>query len=61
MREKANKEIREALKKYDVKAWELADRLGIFASALSVKFRYELDPKEKAKLIKIIKEIASEN
>lgn len=55
-----NKDIREALVKSGVKHWELAERYGVSASWLSVKFRKELTGEEKYKLLTLIQEIVDE-
>ena len=56
-----NKLIRDALTMHDVRQWELADRLGLHPSSLSIKLRYELPPQEQEAMIQVIKEIEKEN
>lgn len=55
-----NKDIREALQKSGVKYWELAEKLGICQSWLSVKLRKELTSDEKMKCFTAIQEIIQE-
>ena len=57
--EKANKDIREALKRSGVKQWELADKCGILNTRLCEKLRHELSSEEKYKLFSLIQEIVS--
>lgn len=56
----ANEEIREALAKSKVKHWELAEKIGVTASWLSVRLRKELPEVEKQKLLSLIDEIREE-
>ena len=56
--EKANKDIREALKKSGVKQWELADKYDMDNTRFCVKLRHELSSDEKLKLFTLIQEIA---
>lgn len=56
----ANQDIREALIKSGVKHWELAEKVGVSPSCLSVKLRHELSSEEKYKLFSLIQEIVDE-
>ena len=49
-----NVEIREAIKKAHMKKWQLADMLGIDGSSLSRKLRYEIQGKEKTRILNAI-------
>lgn len=55
-----NQDIREALRKSGVKYWELAEKLGICQSWLSVRLRKELTSDEKMKCFNAIQEIIQE-
>ena len=55
-----NQDIREASAKSKVKHWELAEKIGVTASWLSVRLRKELPEDEKLKLFSLIQEIAKE-
>lgn len=55
-----NLEIRKAAKEKGVKLWQIADRLGIWDTALSRKLRYELSEDETQKILDIINELAKE-
>lgn len=55
MRDKANKEIRDALRIADMRQWELADALGISEFTLCSKLRRELEPETKEHILSIIK------
>lgn len=56
MKMKANIEIRNALKKANLKQWQLADILKISESTLVIKLRHELPEEEKEEILKIIEE-----
>ena len=58
--EKANNDIREALKKSGVKQWELADKLGVANTRLCEKLRHELSGEEKCRIFNLIVEILEE-
>ena len=51
----ANEDIKEALKKHNIKQWQLADMLGTSESVLSKKLRYELSDQEKKTIMDKIK------
>lgn len=55
-----NQDIREALKKSGVHYWELAEKLEVSASWLSVKLRKELTGEEKYKIFTLIQQIVDE-
>ena len=55
-----NKDIREALAKSNIKYWELAEKIGVSASWLSVRLRKELPENEKLKIFSLIQEITKE-
>ena len=55
-----NKDIREALKQCNVKYWELAEKMEISQSWLSVKLRQELTSEEKYRIFSLIAEIMEE-
>lgn len=50
-----NIRIREALKTYGMKQYELADKLGIHESTLCVWLRKELPDEEQERIVAIIK------
>ncbi len=56
----ANNEIRLEAKRKKVTLWQVADRLGISEPTMTRKLRKELDGAEKARILSIIDEIASE-
>ena len=51
-----NLEIREALKRYGIKYWQLADALGISAPTLTIWLRHELSPTKKQRIMEAIEE-----
>ena len=53
-----NQSIREEAKNSGVKLWQIAERLGMNDGNFSRKLRCELSEDEKAKILKIIREIA---
>ena len=53
-----NKEIRETAKKFGVKMWQIADKLGINDGNFSRKLRHELADEEKNRILNIIHELA---
>lgn len=55
-----NQEIRAAVKKYGMRFWMIAEKLGIQDSALSRKMRKELGEEEKDKIFSIIEELSRE-
>ena len=55
-----NRDIRDALEKSNVRYWELAEKLGISQSWLSVKLRKELSSDEKYRMLILIQEIVDE-
>lgn len=56
----ANADIRVALITKGIKQYQLAERLGIFDTALSRKLRKELSDGEKSRIMAIIDELAKE-
>ena len=56
----ANKDIRDALTKYNVKQWELADKCNYSPNYFCVKLRHELSPEEKIEMFTYIQEIVEE-
>ena len=56
----ANDEIKAYAKQAGVRLWEVAERLNITDVSLSKKLRYELDPEYKARIIKLVDQIAKE-
>lgn len=55
-----NAEIRTALKDNNVHTWELAERMGISASYMSVLLRKEFPPEKRQACLDVIKQIAKE-
>lgn len=53
--------IREALKEYNLKQWELADLLGISEYTLCKRLRKELPEEEKKRIVAIIKTNGKQN
>lgn len=60
MKKLKNVELRKALKENHVYQYELADKMGVSESTLVKRFRKELSVEEKAQILSIIDEIASE-
>ena len=58
--ERANNDVKEALKKSGVRQWELAIKCGYSASHFVTKLRQELPEDEKLKMFSLIEEIAEE-
>ena len=56
--ERANADIRAAMKKSQVRQWELADKVGLTPNYFVIKLRHELPEDEKLKLFAMIQEIA---
>ena len=56
----ANRELRAALAYYDVKQWQLAERLGFSQQYLCQLLRRELDAEHREEYIKLIKSLAKE-
>lgn len=56
----ANWDLKEAARKNKVFLWQIADKLGIYDTALSRKLRYELPEDEKQRILDIITELAKE-
>ena len=54
----ANELISEALKKYGVTRWQLADALGVHESSVYRFLRHELPPEEQERYVQLIKETA---
>ena len=52
-----NKEIREAMKKKELKQWQLAELLGISEQTMYRRLRKELPPDEKLKILDIIEKV----
>lgn len=59
--QKANTDIREALKASKIPIWECALKLGVHENTLLRKLRLELPQEEKQKIISIIQEISQAN
>jgi DNA-binding transcriptional MerR regulator len=55
-----NKDIREAAKRQGVFLWQIAERLDLHDSNFSRKLRKEMPDEEKARILKVIDEIAQE-
>lgn len=55
-----NREIREAAKRYGVKLWQIAERLGVSEFTFSRKLRREVSEDEKARIMSIIENLKSE-
>lgn len=53
-----NVEIKVALKKHNMKQWELAELLGITEWTLSKWFKHELPEDKKNEILKVVKENA---
>lgn len=60
MRLKCNLDIRDALKKNNIRHWELADALGISQYTLCVWLRRELPDDRKSQIFKLIEELSGE-
>ncbi len=58
--DRANQDIRDALKKSNVKQWELAERFGLSANYFVMKLRKELPESEKIKMFSLIQKISEE-
>lgn len=56
--ERANQDIRNAVKKNGFKLWELAEALGIYDANLSRKLRRELPGDQKQQILKTIEQMA---
>lgn len=52
-----NKDIRQEVKKSNIKLWQIADRLGIADTNFSKMLRKELSEKQKEKIRYIIKKL----
>lgn len=57
---KANEDIRKAIKESGIKYWELADRVGYSSSHFCVRLRKELPKEEKEKVLIAIQELIDE-
>lgn len=55
-----NKEIRKLLISTGILQWQVAERLGITASWLSVKLRTEMSTEDQKKILDAIKELIEE-
>lgn len=55
-----NQRIRKEARLYDVKLWQIADRLGLNDGNFSRKLRRELPDDEQERIINLIHEIAGE-
>ena len=55
-----NKKIREAVKRYGIRMWQVAEALGMQDSAFSRKLRHELPEGEQAQIIGLICQLAQE-
>jgi|GEM_PF-936780 len=59
MRPKANQDIRQYAKQQKVFIWEIGEALDVNAFAITRRLRRELSAPEKARVLKIIDEIAA--
>ena len=57
---KANKDIREAIKKSGFPQWKVAEKYNLSDSRFSVILRYELDDDKKKAILEAIKELEKE-
>lgn len=57
----ANKEIREAAKRKNVRLWQVAEGVGLSESYFSRKMRRELPQQEKESILNLIDNLAAEN
>ena len=57
----ANKEIRDAANRAEVRLWQVAERIGVADATFSRKLRRELPPQEREKILRIINELAAGN
>ena len=55
-----NQQIREAAKSPGIKLWEIAAKIGITDSNFSRKLRKELSQEETARILSIIRDLATE-
>lgn len=55
-----NQEIREHAKRYGVRLWRVADRLGVSEGTFIRRLRKELPESERVKVLAIIDELAKE-
>ena len=55
---KANADIRAKAIESEVFLWQIAEKLGISVSTMTRKLRKELDAEQKAKIFKVIEELA---
>lgn len=55
-----NQDIRRALELWSVRHWQLAEKMNISSSWLSVKLRHELSSQEKMVMLDYIQEIIDE-
>lgn len=53
-----NKEIRESAKQSGVSLWQIANELGISEPTMTRKLRFELEPEDKAHVIRIIEKLS---
>ena len=58
MQNTANQDIRQAIKKANLKHWELAKLMGFSETTLVRKLREELPEEEKKSILKIISELS---
>lgn len=57
----ANKDIKEAIQKANIKYWQVADKYGISDCTFSKRLRKELSEVEKEKILKIVNSLSKEN
>lgn len=58
MQNTANQDIRQAIKKANLKHWEVAELIGLSETTLVRKLRKELPEEEKKNILKIISELS---
>lgn len=58
---KANFELRNAISRYRLRYWEVAEKVGISDSRLSVWLRTPLNEEQKARVLKAIDELTQQS
>ena len=58
MQKMRNTVVRDALKRYGLRQWQLADLLGIHEQTLCTRLRHELPIPEQNRMVELIKEHA---
>ena len=54
-----NKAIKQAMKKYQVPTWRLAELSGVSETTMFRRLRHEIDSKEKTRLLELIEKEAT--